>query len=66
MWRKGRYWLLLLALALLATCPAAWKEFRRKQRAEEAPHVLRYLAGLVRAEFAARDGRFPQQSDRSG
>ena len=62
MWRKGRYWLLLLALALVATCPRAWRDFRRKQRAEEAPDVLRYLAGLVRAEYTARDGRLPQQS----
>ena len=62
MWRKGRYWLLLLGLCVLATCPAAWKRFRRSQRAEEAPQVLRYLAGLVRAEYQARDGRLPQQS----
>jgi hypothetical protein len=62
MWRKARYWLLLFALCTLATCPAAWRAYRRQQRSEEAPHVLRYLAGLVRAEYAARDGRFPQQS----
>lgn len=61
MWRRVRYVLLLLGLAALAVCPAAWREFRRDQRAEEARAVLRYLADLVRAEYAARDGRFPQQ-----
>jgi hypothetical protein len=62
MWRRARYVLLLIGLAALATCPAAWRDFRRKQRSEEAPHVLRYLAGLVRAEYTARDGRLPQQA----
>jgi hypothetical protein len=61
MWRRARYVLLLVALAAGATCPAAWRDFSRKQRAEEAPTVLRYLAGLVRAEYTAREGRLPQQ-----
>jgi hypothetical protein len=62
MWRRARYVLLLIGLAAIATCPAAWRDFRRKQRSEEATDVLRYLAGLVRAEYTARDGRLPQQS----
>lgn len=62
MWRRVRYVLLLIGLAALATCPAAWRDWRRKNRAEEAPKVLRYLAGLVQAQVGARDGRLPQQS----
>lgn len=62
MWRRARYWLLLLGLAALATCPGAWRDFRRRQRAKEAPELLRYMAGLVRAEYADRGGRLPQQS----
>jgi hypothetical protein len=62
MWRRARYWILLVGLAAMATCPAAWRDFRKKQRSEEAPELLRYLASLVRAEYAERGGRFPQQS----
>jgi hypothetical protein len=61
-WRRVRYILLLLGLTALATCPAAWRDFRRENRADEARQMLRYLAGLVRAEYAERDGRLPQQS----
>jgi hypothetical protein len=61
MWRRVRYVLLLLGLAAVATCPAAWRDFRRNNRAEEARATLRYLAGLVRAEYAERGGRLPQQ-----
>ena len=62
MWRRVRYIALLVGLAALATCPAAWRQHRTEQRAAEATAMLRYLAGLVRAEHAARDGRLPQQS----
>lgn len=62
MWRRVRYILLFLGLASLATCPAAWRDFRRENRGAEARETLRYLAGLVRAEYAERDGRLPQQS----
>jgi len=62
MWRRVRYVLILIGLAALATCPAAWRDWRRKNRAEEAPAMLRYLAGLVRDAYTARDGRLPQQS----
>ncbi|MCA9680085.1 MAG: hypothetical protein H6709_07775 [Kofleriaceae bacterium] len=61
MWRRVRYVLLLVGLMAIATCPAAWRDFRRSQRADEAHEVLRYLATLVRAEIVARDGRLPQQ-----
>src|SRR5262245_5550747 len=62
MWRRVRYVLALLGLAALATCPAAWRDYRRKNRAAEAGDMLRYLGGLVRAEYEHRDGRLPQQS----
>jgi hypothetical protein len=62
MWRRVRYVLILIGLAALATCPAAWRDWRRKNRAEEAPAMLRYLGGLVRDAYTARDGRLPQQS----
>jgi hypothetical protein len=61
-WRRVRYVLALLGLAALATCPAAWRDFRRKNRAEEATKTLRYLAEHVRAEHAERGGRLPQQA----
>ena len=62
MWRRVRYVLLLVALCALATCPAAWRDFRKKQQADEAPAVLRYLASLVAEQYTARGGRLPQQS----
>jgi len=62
MWRRVRYVLLLVGLAAMATCPAAWREFRHKHRAGEAREMLRYLASLVRAEYGDRGGRLPQQS----
>lgn len=62
MWRRVRYVLLLVGLAALATCPAAWREFRHKNRAGEARAMLGYMASLVRAEFLDRGGRLPQQS----
>ncbi len=62
MWRRVRYVLLLIALVALATCPAAWRDYRRKNRAEEAKHLLAYLGRLVEAEFSERGGRLPQQS----
>src|SRR5687767_10150046 len=61
MWRRVRYVLLLVGLAALATCPAAWRDYRRKNRGDEARELLRYMAGLVEAEYTRRDGRFPQQ-----
>ena len=61
MWRRVRYVLLLVGLAALATCPAAWRDYRTRNRAAEAREMLRYLAGLVRAEHAERGGRLPQQ-----
>jgi hypothetical protein len=61
MWRRIRYVLLLIALAALATCPAAWRDYRRKNRAAEAEHLLAYLARLVEAEYRDRGGRLPQQ-----
>jgi hypothetical protein len=62
MWRRGRFWAALFALCLLATCPRAWRDFQRHQRAHEAPDVLRYLRDLVREQYTARNGRLPQQS----
>jgi type II secretory pathway pseudopilin PulG len=61
-WRRVRYVLALIGLAAVATCPAAWRDYRRANRAAEARQVLRYLAELVRAERAERGGRLPQQS----
>jgi hypothetical protein len=61
-WRRVRYVLLLLGLASLATCPAAWRDFRRKNRGAEAKEMLRYMAGMIRAEYGEREGRLPQQS----
>jgi hypothetical protein len=60
-WRRVRYLLLLVGLAALATCPAAWRDFRRSNQAGEAEHLLRYLGERVRAEYARRGGRLPQQ-----
>lgn len=62
MWRRVRYVLLLLGLTAIATCPAAWRDFRRKNRADEARALLAYMADRVKAEHASRDGRLPQQS----
>lgn len=62
MWPRVRYVLLLIGLASLATCPAAWRDHRRKNRGAEAREMLRYMAGLVRAEYGEREGRLPQQS----
>ena len=60
-WRRVRYILLLSALASVAVCPAAWRDFKRRNAAEEAPALVRYLAERVRAEAEARGGRLPQQ-----
>ena len=62
MWRRVRYVLLLIGLAALATCPAAWRDYRRRNRAREARNLLEYMARLVEAEYRDRSGRLPQQS----
>lgn len=48
-WRRVRWVLALFVLCTLATCPAAVRQCRTEQRAEEAPALLRYLVGRVRA-----------------
>jgi len=58
-WRRVRYWLLLLTLCALATCPSALRERRAHQRAAEAQQVLGYLVERVRTVWKER-GRFPQ------
>lgn len=62
MWRRVRYVLLLIGLASVATCPAAWRDYQRKNRAKEARALLEYMARHVEAEFRERSGRLPQQS----
>ena len=61
MWRRVRYVLLLIGLAAVATCPAAWRDYRRRNRAAEARNLLEYMARLVEAEYHERSGRLPQQ-----
>jgi hypothetical protein len=58
-WRRVRYLLLLAALCSLATCPAALRHHRAKQRSAEAPQVLASMIEGVKAVWKER-GRFPQ------
>ncbi len=59
MWRRVRYLLLLVTLCGLATCPAAVRHHRARERSAEAPRVLRSMVDGVRAVWKER-GRFPQ------
>jgi hypothetical protein len=58
-WRRVRYLLLLVALCSLATCPAALRHHRARQRSAEAPQVLTAMIEGVEAVWKER-GRFPQ------
>lgn len=57
-WRRVRYALALVGLCALATCPAAVRSCRAKQRAREADRLLGVLADKV-AEVVAATGRVP-------
>lgn len=53
MWRRIRYLLVLIALCAIATCPAAHRSCRAKQRAREAPQLLDALAAELTRLVAA-------------
>ncbi len=52
-WRRLRWFLALLALCTLATCPAAIRRCSIEQVADEAPALLRYQVAQVRAHVTA-------------
>jgi hypothetical protein len=57
-WRRLRYALLMVGLCAIATCPAAQRSCRARQRAREADHLLNVLGDRV-AEIVAKTGRVP-------
>ncbi len=57
-WQRVRWILALLALCALATCPAAQRRCATKRDAREAPALLGYLVGEVKAQVKAT-GKLP-------
>ena len=57
-WRRLRWLLAFAALCTLATCPAAIQRCRVEQTADEAPALLRYLIGQIRA-YVTEHGDLP-------
>ncbi|MBK9029773.1 MAG: hypothetical protein IPL61_00265 [Myxococcales bacterium] len=57
-WRRVRWALAFVALCTLATCPAAIQRCSVEQTADEAPTLLRYLVGQIRA-YVTEHGELP-------
>jgi len=57
-WRRVRWLLAFVALCTLATCPAAIQRCKVEETAREAPTLLGYLVGQVRA-YVTEHGELP-------